>query len=403
MKTSNLTRRRLLLTAAATPGIIASMQKESAFAQDEATAGDEFAFPLLGDLHFDRLEHHDLEWMKTAYPNDIRQVENYSRITAEVTPKLFESISATVADSNRTPQTRVPFVLHIGDLVEGLCGSETRASRQNQDAIAFVRAAQLNAPFLFCKGNHDITGPGAREAFVKDFLPFLTHEAEKTAPLRTAPLQNAFYALEHGSCLFAQFDAYDREDSLDWLETTLAQSKAHHKFVLIHPPVVPYGARTTWHIYAKPAESAQRARLLNLLGRHRAIVLSGHLHKYNLMTRRTDEGRFVQLAVCSVIPKVDEKPGDILQGVAAYTPDQIAVEPRFNPDTEAERRAIITAEAPFVESFEYADAPGYAVIKVTGERIIAEFYRGAERTLWKTRDLTALLDGKDGVVAETKL
>ncbi len=87
-----------------------------------------FSFPLLGDLHFDKLEHHDLAWLDEKKKGDLGQIRNYSRITAEIMPQLFAAVKATVVDLNRAAERRVPFVLRVGDLVEGLCGSEERAA-----------------------------------------------------------------------------------------------------------------------------------------------------------------------------------------------------------------------------------------------------------------------------------
>jgi hypothetical protein len=200
--------------------------------------------------------------------------------------------------------------------------------------------------------------------------------------------------VRYNNALLAFFDAYNHPDSLEWLEATLAANTAQHVFVMIHPPVTPYGARTTWHLYAREREAAERTRLLELLGKHNAIVLTGHLHKYNLMTRRTSSGRFLQLAVNSVVSRPEGNVDDILEGVASYTPDQIRVEPRFSPNNEDVRRANLSAETPFVDYFEYASAPGYAEIEVRGEQVLMRHYKGATRELWKTRDLSAILKGQ---------
>lgn len=381
---SSFTRRQILGAAAALPaGAALARLATPAFAEPRATGG--FSFVLLGDLHYDKVEHHDVEWLQREHAGDYRQVQNYSRITANIQPGLFSEVRAQVADN------RMPFVLHAGDLVEGLCGSQERSAHQNHEAIDFVRHSDLKVPFLFCKGNHDVTGPGAREAFGDVILPYLT---ENLAALPKPPggeaLKSACFTFEHENALFAFFDAYD-DASLAWLENTLPASKARHKFVLIHPPVSPYGARSTWHIYSKPREAEMRRRLLETLGRNRALVLGGHIHKYNLMARRTESGQFGQLAVSSVIPQNDPKVTSELQGVANYTPDQINVEANFSPDTEAERRASLANEAPFVRAFEYADAPGYAIIHVRPNEVTADLYTGVGKRLWKSRGLTDLL------------
>jgi hypothetical protein len=69
-------------------------------------------------FHFDRLEHHDMAWLQKERPNDVRQVENSSRITREVMPALFTEVREQIA----AQKVAVPFVVHIGDLMEGLAG-----------------------------------------------------------------------------------------------------------------------------------------------------------------------------------------------------------------------------------------------------------------------------------------
>jgi len=359
-------------------------------ANSQKAGTEPFSFMLLGDLHLDKLEHHELDWLQKEHPGDVSQVHNYSRITKDVHPQLFATVRETVADL-KASGTRVPFVLHVGDLVEGLCGNEKLAVKQCTDGTEFVRAAKLGVPFLFTKGNHDITGPGATDAFKEILNPFISAQA---ATFNVGKLPNDFYAVEHGDALFCFFDAYSKQ-SLDWLDATLARRTARHCFVIVHPPVVPYGARATWCVYSNENEKAQREHLLEMLGRNNAIVLGGHIHKYNLLTRitRTPQGgQFVQLGISSII----SKPGpaaarDILSGVNEYNGDQIKVEPNFSPGTEKERRAVYETEAPFVKQFQYADLPGYAVVDVNADQVAAKVFSGTSRELWRTVQLAGIV------------
>ncbi|EDY18692.1 metallophosphoesterase [Chthoniobacter flavus Ellin428] len=387
-----LPRRQFLQTAAsAAVGVtLASAVRGEETPPPAQETSSSFSFPLLGDLHFDKLEHHDMEWLDRNKKGDLGQIKNYSRITAEIMPKLFGAVRETVADLNRDAATRVPFVLQVGDLVEGLCGSEERAVRQNQEALDFVRGAQLGVPFVFAKGNHDVTGDGAPEAFAEVCHRFLGEQAVNFTG-DGKPKTAANYTIEHGSALFCFFDAYDTQ-SLASLEAALAKRTARHCFVIIHPPVVPYGARATWNIYGAARDKAKREKLLEMLGRQNAFVLGGHIHRFNTLTRTTaGGGRFVQLAVSSVINAAGTKAKDALSGVGDYNGDQVRVEPAFSPDTEAARRAVYDEERPLVTSFEYADLPGHAVVDVTTARVTARIYAGASRELWRAVDLTALM------------
>jgi hypothetical protein len=354
-------------------------------AATRAAGNDAYSFVLLGDMHFDRLEHHDLERLQREKPDDVRQVREYSRLRAEILPRLF----ATVRDTIRSPDARVTFTASVGDLVEGLCGSESLAVLQDTEAVEFVRGAKLGVPFLFTKGNHDITGPGAPEAFKTVFHPFL--DEQRACLGAKAKLTSACYAVEQGDSLFCFFDAYNKE-SLDWFEATLASRTARHCFVVVHPPVVPYGARSNWHLYASDRQAAQRERLLELLGKHNAFVLTGHIHKYNLLVRTTPRGgRFLQLGISSVISNPVVEPHHQLSGVKSYNADQVSVEPEFSPATEKQRRAVYQTEAPFVTQFEYADLPGYAVVAVDGRGVTATIYSGITRQPWRTLELSKLL------------
>ncbi len=354
-----------------------------------AASKEAFAFPLLGDLHYDKLSCHDLELLGREKPDDLRQVREYSSLTTDTVPRLFASVRETIADLNRLPDTTVPFTVQVGDLVEGLCGSAEQARQLDAAALAFVRETRLGVPFFFTKGNHDITGPGAADAFKSVFHPFLGQQAAVFGG--DSRLTAARYRIEYGNALFCFFDAYDKE-SLPWLEAELARRTARHCFVVIHPPVVPYGARATWHIFSSEGDKANRERLLELLGKQNVFVLSGHIHKYNLLVRATPGGgRFLQLGVSSVISAPEPRPHHLLSGVRDYNGDQVAVEPNFSPATEQQRRTVYEAEAPFVKQFQYADLPGYAVLQVNGSQVTATIYGGVGRQAWRTLALSDLL------------
>lgn len=379
-------RRHFLKSIAATSAAALGPAGNWAFAAPED--GDDWAFPFLGDIHFDKLEHHDHEWLKREHPGDVSQVENYSRITRDMTPRLFDRIRDSLAALNQA-KIQVPFVLQLGDLLEGLCGTDALAQRQAQEGIDFVRETKLTAPLVMTKGNHDITGPGAADAYRQILLPFLAEQ--NRAEIKEAVFTRRILDKNNqGGTLIAFYDAYDK-NSLDWFAKTLAETKPARLIVAIHPPVVPYNARSNWHIYSSPKQTSQRAQLLELLGRHRAIVLCGHLHKYSLVVRGTDHGPFVQIAISSVAASADGQPRDIRSGLDDYTPDLVELEPKHAPDTVQARRDLLAAERPFIHHFDYADTWGHATLHCRSGKISATIYRGLEANPWKTVDFQVLL------------
>jgi hypothetical protein len=182
----------------------------------------------LGDIHFDKNNHHDFDWVQANKPNDIRQIENYVRVTENHTPRLLKRIQNAIESSN----DKIKMVLQGGDLTEGLCGSRELQETQFKDVKRCIRKYIPQTMFVSVKGNHDITGPGAREAYNCFMLPWLSQECSKQ-------LDSASFYFMKGPDLFVFFDAYHDND-LDWLQKTIRQNKYRYVFIVMHPPAVPY-------------------------------------------------------------------------------------------------------------------------------------------------------------------
>lgn len=339
-----------------------------------------YSFVYLGDIHFDKKSHHDFDWVRANKPNDIRQIEDYVRITENHTPGLLRRIQNSIDSSH----LRINMVVQGGDFTEGLCGSRRLQETQFKDALKCVRKYIPRTTFVTAKGNHDITGPGAKEAFDSVMLPWLSKECKKK-------IDSASFFFFKGPDLFVFFDAYHNKD-LDWLEKTLSQNKHRHAFVVIHPPVVPYNARSTWHLFSRDKEKDVRERFLNILGANKVVVLTAHLHKYVVLARKTSQGTFVQFSMNSVISSPEISVKDHLKGLNNYSPALVDLEPEFSPDTKQQRQKILEDEKPYISYFEFANFPGYAVINVSGNGIDIDIYKGDSGTIWKNVPLGPVFD-----------
>ena len=338
-----------------------------------------YGFALLGDLHFDKWDHHDLDWVKAEKGKDLRQIKGYVQSTEEHMPRLFERVKRKI----QAAESNIAAVVHVGDFVEGLCGSKALQDKQFDDAMKFVDGNQLSVPFWLTKGNHDITGPGARESFDSTLLPWMMKQAKSERG-------NANYAVAHDKDLFIFFDAY--QPDLAWLRSqNVAARAARHVFFVIHPPVVPYNARSNWHVFSKDREKEQRAQLLEWLGSHQAIVLSGHLHRYSRLTRQTPSGAFTQFAINSVVRHEKEAARKQRSGVSAYDASLLELEPKFSPGSRDEREKLLLAEKPHINAFEYARVPGYAMVWVYAERVQADVYLGYDSKIWNQRRVDSAL------------
>jgi len=341
--------------------------------------GKAFNFMLLGDIHFDKLEHHDMEYVKSKYPNDIVQIENYSRITKDNFPMLMN------AAKEKARAINADLWLQLGDFVEGLCGSEKLAQQQTQEFISYIAKLHLKRPFFVVKGNHDITGEGAREVYKKTVLSWQQKELKQL-------LTTANYTFIHKNARFVIFDGYAANESLEWFKKVMLEHKEELLFFSVHQPVIPYSARANWHIFSNPNQQAKREELLNLLGEHHAIVLTGHLHKTSILTRSTSTGKFVQIAIGSVLDAPNAPVKDHLQGIEAYSENLLKLEPDFSPSTFNERKDNLEKERPFIKHFEYADLCGYATMAISKKNEVSiSIYKNADSQEWTKVNLTKLL------------
>lgn len=340
--------------------------------------GNDFGFLLLGDIHFDEVDFHNLDYVRERFgKGDVTQIHNYSRITRDNLPHLINKTREVGKKLN------ADFYLQLGDFVEGLCGSQELATRQTNAFISMIKKQDLRRPFFVIKGNHDITGEGARETFKQVVLPWQTAEQQ-------TPLNSANSTFVHKGVRFILFDGYTPNESLEWLKGVLSQAKEKRIFFCVHQPVVPINARANWHVFGHKNQREQREELINLLGAHNVIVLCGHLHKTSILTRSTPRGKFVQICTGSVIDSANAAVKDHLQGLNAYGASLLDLEPQFSPSSLQERKENLENEKPFVKYFEYADFMGYSTVQVSKNHVEMAIFRNWDSSPWKKFSVTDL-------------
>lgn len=337
-----------------------------------------FSVVFLGDMHFDKRTHHQMEWVIKTHPADTSQIRQYSEKTSTFLPALHNDVRAQVND----PYRRVSFVVQSGDFVEGLCGNYLLAVNQFNDFIGFANT-YVKVPYLVSKGNHEITGPGADSAYRQVIFPFINKETGKE-------VNDSKYVFKKNNAVFFFYDDYSYS-SLNWLEEEMKKyAYVKNKFVIMHEPVVPFTARSKWTVFSMPEEKKDRDRLLGILGDNNAIVLAGHLHKYGLVVRKAGHGKFIQLSVSSVLDKLTQDPVDIRSGIQYYSEDLVNDEPGFSSGDRDERKERLRNEKPFIEYFESADFQGYVILTIEKDQVVADLYSGTGLRKWKSVILSQL-------------
>ncbi len=116
------------------------------------------------------------------------------------------------------------FVICVGDLIEG--GTDDRAVLKKEWDEFDALTRELDAPFFYCAGNHDVTNDVMLEMYVD----------------RHGVDSRSYYSFDYRRCHFVVLDSWTAfhseafaEAQFRWLEKDLAASKdAEHVFLFYH-------------------------------------------------------------------------------------------------------------------------------------------------------------------------
>ena len=334
---------------------------------------------ILGDLHYDLLDDHDMDWLNTK-PDDLRQVTEEYTVYTE---KNWSDFMGILRQKVQTVKPSVKAVIQLGDLSEGLAGSEEKARQMASNTMKAIDAVQMPVPWIIAKGNHDVTGPGSVEAFREFYVPMFRKQT------CNPEIKNASYSYRNDNIQITCIDPWDKETDMPaFLDKELSASDARFKFVAVHEPVIPVTERC-WHTLRRNPE--QRENLLEVIARHKAIVLCGHLHRYSVVSRSTAYGQIVQVMAISVVKDRNYKKPSYL--ITEYGPSLAENMPDWQPETMEARKKILAEEAKYVSFYKQTDLPGYAIIKVDGEKesIQLEYYAAFGNKPYDKIDLIKLL------------
>jgi len=343
------------------------------------TAAQNSSLIILGDLHYDLLEDHDMDWLSKK-PGDLRQVTQAYTVYTRENWGDFMNILKKRAEFHNPP---VKAVIQLGDLSEGLAGSKEKAHQMAANTMKAIDATQMPVPWIITKGNHDITGPFAKEAFKEFYIPMFRKQTGNQE------INSASYSYRYDNVQVTCIDPWDKETNMiAFLDSELSGSDAKFKFVAVHEPVIPVTERC-WHTLRK--DHVQREKLLEVIALNKAIILCGHLHRYSVVQRNTSFGPVVQVMVISVVKDRDyQNPTKV---ITKYGPSLVENIPAWQPQTLDSRKALLSEEAKYVNYFKQTDLPGYAIITIDDKResIILEYYAAFGEKPYDSIDLTRLL------------
>jgi hypothetical protein len=337
------------------------------------------SFIFLGDIHYDLPGDHDMEWLKSK-PDDVRQVKEYTLYTE----KYWKDFVTILKDQVTRNKPEIKAIVQAGDISEGLAGNPVKARQMASDIVKAVEDAKTGVPWIISKGNHDITGPGAVDAFNEFYVPMFSRQTGDNE------ITNASYSYKFDNVQITCVDPWDKNvDMISFLDKELSSSTAKYKFVVIHEPVIPVTERC-WHTLRNDPE--RREKLLEVIAKNKAIVLCAHLHRYAVVARKTAYGPIVQVMAVSVVRDRDYlSPATV---ITKYGPSIAETVPEWEPATLEKRKKILAEEAKYITFYKQTDLPGYGIIRIdekTGT-VGLDYYAAFGKEPYDHIDLTELAD-----------
>jgi 3',5'-cyclic AMP phosphodiesterase CpdA len=328
-----------------------------------------FSFVLLGDMHFARPIHYEPGGMNS-----------YARKVCDLTAAAWDDVWDEIAAQLRELDPQPAFVLQVGDYVHGDCPTAEKSLEHYDDFVRSIRRHQLPVPLFLARGNHELQGKGAREAYE-------THMPEWLREVGPLTRGAAYYSFDAGPAVHVTvLDVYGdsgRGGSLDarqlaWLEQDLTayRRRAPEGLAILvsHAPLFPMTPRGA--IF--DVDAAAHGRLIVRLMHHKVnAVLCGHLHTVSTMTY-TDAAsghRLTQFMTYSLIGAGEVKAQSFR--TPAYDPEIILPVEYRKPEELDAMRQIVKDVGPQISGYRSAQIPGYQVVRVDPKAgITIESYRG---------------------------
>ncbi len=336
----------------------------------------EYSIVLMGDLHYDKAEFHDLEVMKFKPHMDYIEgtknkdgnfslrnhtlwttaSKNISHKNIKLNEKMWEKDVPQILDDAAAAarQNNSYFAVQLGDMIHGDCGRLDLHKKNLQGVINELDRRFDQKVFLVC-GNHDTRGPYGQEAWDAVVMPYLKGLTGNFSEKGTN------YFVRIGKDLFYFHDLMNPD--VDFMEQVfIANADARYTFFFTHVVVLPMDRGSFNDILSDDFH-----RVFALLESRNAIVLCAHTHRIALTEYRNPEnGR------------------QITQFVLNSTVRQPEIQQNFKPDTAAERKTF-QPEAFYKELWKkyfdgrlktliHSNGAGYALLRISGSGVFVEYH-----------------------------
>ena len=237
---------------------------------------DNYRITFLGDIHYDGPEYHITPLSERAAKIHFTQWKGTSQ----------QVLAAAAEQSIET----APFIVQLGDMIQGDCDNAECQGAAFRDAFALVKKRFPGKKLLSVLGNHGYRGKQDTSQSPDRYLvPLLKNELGKDALI-----DGTNYAVKYGKDLYIFYDLR-KENSGRFVKDVIENtSDVRHIFFISHLPMFPCSiGNPGWVV-------PQFKELIPLLAKHKAIVVCAHIHSFSHIVYKSANGALPQITVTSM-------------------------------------------------------------------------------------------------------
>ena len=321
----------------------------------QAEENNAYKVMILGDIHYDSAEFHQKEAPSKALKKE--RIRNYERWKGP-SFKILESAGRRAKDES------CAFAIQMGDIAQGDADTPELLGKMLERAFLTVKSYFPDIPLLAVKGNHDIRGyQKTNQKPADNVLMGLVAKEIGTG-------KGTNWTWHKGKDLYIGVDGFRPEKQcIAFVKKALLDNPTtRYVFLVTHLPVIPATVHSPfWNLPGN-------FEIASLLEKRKAVILAGHTHSFSIATRKSRNGKLVQLVSTSL--GRDWLSGKPMQPSLDWTSVREAARKTVrgkNAEKMKRKLEMLDSKGEYSARI-YTRISGYVILNISEERVEAAIY-----------------------------